>query len=116
MALEVWEEGVVPCVSWCECRGAACVPPVRPRCSVIRFPRSLDDISGLTLPDVPVENQTFVVDPDKRDWMFCVRTPDADAMAAWLLWYHSVRPHPADSWWVWYRATEPRRSDKRCGS
>ena len=90
---EVWNEGVSPCAGWCQCQGAACVQPARPRCSVIHFPQDLENIAKMTLPDVPLDEQVFVTDPKERSWMFCVRTEDADAMAAWLRWYHSDNPN-----------------------
>lgn len=75
----------------------------RPDCVVVPLPMRVDRVMGYLLPDVPVNEQVFVLDPNDPTWLHVVHRDNEAAMADWLRWYHSRLP-------------EPRPSDKRCGS
>jgi len=60
----------------------------RPPHVVIVLPMKVCKVMEYLLPDVPVEEQVFVADPQDPRWLHVVHRDDADAMRDWLAWYH----------------------------
>lgn len=68
--------------------------PPRPDCLVGFMPMKVERFVSYTLPDVPMEEQTIVLDPEDPQWFFVTRTGDVEALQSWLRWYHQSKRQP----------------------
>lgn len=66
-------------------------PAAKPRCVVIMLPMPVRKFRDYLLPDVPVDDQTYVMDPQDERWLHVVHDDDAAAMRDWLKWYHASK-------------------------